>query len=104
MSDAVFRLVFGPKRSEVNVKADFATAVHLDSLAVEFGQLEVHGGVGVCGGDLEAEVKLPLHQVVNDPALARPDRPFVVRLDFNPVVVLLLVLSDVVDQHGVFFF
>lgn len=87
----------------MNVKTDLATSIHFDSLAVQLRQLQVHGGVRVGCWDLESQVELPLDQVLDNPALAGPHRAIVIGLNLKPIVVLLFVHPDVVDEQRVFF-
>ena len=97
------RLILGPQRCKVDVKADLAATVHLESLAVELGQLQVHWRVRVGRRDLEAQIELPLHELMYDPAFACPDRALRVRFNLYPIIVFLLIHSDVFDQHHVLF-
>ena len=88
----------------MDVKADFASPVHLDSLAVELRQLKVHWRVWVGRGDLKLECELPLDKVVDNPALACPLSAILVRLNLEPIIVLLLIHAHVVDKQRVLLF
>ena len=50
---------------------------------------------------IEGQVELVLDRLVKVPALALPLVPVLVRLDREPVVVVLLVLLDVLDERRV---
>ena len=103
MSNTKLRLVLGPERRKVDIKADLATSVHLERLSIELGQFEVHRSDRVSRWDLKAEIELPLDEVVHNPAFASPYSTISVRRNREPVVVFLFVLANVLDQHLVLF-
>jgi hypothetical protein len=88
----------------VDVLAYFAPPVHLDGLALEFRQLQLDGGAGVRSRDFELETELVSHEVVGVGAHSLPLDSVLRWLNFEPVVVLLLVGLDVGDDGLQFFF
>ena len=98
MRNSQFGRVLGPKRRKMDILAYFAPSVHLDSFALEFGQLKFYGCAWVGCGDLELEPELIPHEVVGAGADSLPLDAVFGRLNFEPIVVLLLVRLDVGDD------
>ena len=56
----------------MNIKADFASSVHLMSLAIQLRELHLDWGGWIGGGNLKLEVRLVSDEVVDVPTLALP--------------------------------
>ena len=56
----------------MNIEADFASSVHLMSLAIQLRELHLDWGGWIGGGNLKLEVKLVSDEVVDVPTLALP--------------------------------
>ena len=56
----------------MNIKAYFASSVHLMSLAIQLRELHLDWGGWIGCGNLELEVKLVSDEVVDVPTLALP--------------------------------
>jgi len=96
------RAVLSPQRLEVHGEADLPSPVHLVGLAVEGGELDLGGDLGVGDGDVELERELVAAEVVDVPAGALPAGALRVGGgDAEPVVVLGLVHRRVGDQRAV---
>jgi hypothetical protein len=75
MRDAKLWHITLPKRIKVDREANFAAAVHLGGLAVEFWKGQLGGGGRVRDGDIKLEVKFKLLHLVHIPNFAGPHSP-----------------------------
>jgi hypothetical protein len=103
MGNSISRLHARPQRSKVDVHADLASSVHLDSLPIKLREDDLERTSRVGRRDLELDVELMLDLTDDDPALPSPVEARVVREDVEPLVVIGLVDLDVLDQAVVFF-
>jgi len=82
----------------VDVLADLPSPVHLDGLSLQLRELQLDGRTRVGGRYLELQFELVPDQVVGGRDDSSPLGPFLVGLNFEPIVVLLLIGLDVGDD------
>ena len=104
MCDSELGCVFSPEWREVNVKADFAAAVHFHGFAIKLGQLEFDWCIRVGSWNLKLQIKVIADEIVVEPALATPLGAVLVTLYLEPVIVILLVKLYVLNQRCVLLF
>lgn len=76
----------------MNILANLSASIHFDSFAFELWQLQFDGTAGVGGWYLKLQFKLIANEVVHAGAGAWPwSALFIIRLDFKPIIISLLV-------------
>jgi len=90
--------VLGPEWREVDILANFTPTVHLDGFSLELWEFEFDRAAGVGGRYFELQFELVSDEVVGAGADSLPANSILAGLNFEPVVILLLIGLDVGDD------
>ena len=105
MSNPQLRRLLCPQWRKMDILTDLPSMIHFLGFPVQFREHQLNRSQWIRRRDLELQFELVLDHLVIGPALARPfEALFVGLLYFHPVVVLLFVVLDVLDQQDVLFF